>query len=111
MTKRGQETTMLRLSFYFKIPQNTTGGTIIGVVPRGLKSLQGDKKNLLKKSLLWEGQSFLNILTTSQKYSIGTTYDATRLSRDLPKKRSLSQLKSNRDRLRLQTTLYVKGVR
>ncbi|MDE0325923.1 MAG: DNA-processing protein DprA [Candidatus Poribacteria bacterium] len=43
----------------------SVGGKVIGVVPRGLKSLQGHKKNLLNKSLLREGQSFLNILTTS----------------------------------------------
>ena len=87
----------------------SVGGNVIGVVPRGLKSLQGHTKNLLKKSSLREGQSFLNTLTTSQKYSVGTIYDAMQLSRGFPKKRLLSQLRSDRDRLRLQTTLYVKG--
>ena len=69
------------------------------------------QKNLLKKSSLREGQFFLNTLTTSRKYSIGTIYDEMLLSLDFPKKRSLSQLKSDRDRLLLPTTLYVKGVR
>ena len=68
-------------------------------------------KNLLKKSSLREGQFFLNTLTTSRKYSIGTIYDEMLLSLDFPKKRSLSQLKSDRDRLLLPTTLYVKGVK
>ena len=86
-------------------------GKVVGVVPRGLKSLQGHKKNWLKKSLLREGQSFLNTLTTSQKYSVGTIYDAMQLSRDFPKKRLLSQQKNDPDRLRLPTTLYVRGVR
>ena len=89
----------------------SVGGNVIGVVPRGLKSLQGYKKNSLKNSSLRKGQSFLNTLMTSQKYSVGTIYDETQLSRDFPKKRSLSQLKSDRDRLRLPTTLYVKDVR
>ena len=83
----------------------SAGGNVIGVVPRGLKSLQGHTKNLLKKSSLPEGQSFLNTLTTFQKYSVGTIYDAMKLSLDFPKKRSLSQLKSDRDRLLPQTAL------
>ena len=69
------------------------------------------QKTLLKKSSLREGQFFLNTLTTSQKCSRDTIYDAMLLSLDFPKKRSLSQLKSDPDRLRLLTTLYVKGVR
>ena len=60
-------------------------GTVIGVVPRGLKSLRGHTKNLLKKSSLREGRSFLNTLTTSQKYSVGTIYDAMQLSRTFRK--------------------------
>ena len=81
----------------------SVGGNVIGVVPRGLKSLQGHTKKLAKKSSLREGQSFLNTLTTSQKYSVGTIYDAMQLSPDLPKKRSLSQLRNDPDRLRPQT--------
>ena len=44
------------------------------------------QKNLLRKSLLQEGQSFLNILTTTQRYSTGTFYDAMRLSLGLSEK-------------------------
>ena len=80
-------------------------GNVIGVVPRGLKSLQGQTKELVEKILLQAGQFFLNILTTSQKYPIVTIYDAMKLSRGCPKKRSLSQLRSDPDRLRPQTAL------
>ena len=41
-------------------------------------------KNLLKKSSLQEGQSFLNTLTTSQKCSRDTIYDAMQLSPGFP---------------------------
>ena len=80
-------------------------GTVIGVVPRGLKSLQGPTKKLAEKVFAAGGQSFLNILTTTQRYSTGTFYDAMRLSLDFPKKRSLSQRKRGPDRLRPQTAL------
>ena len=89
----------------------SVGGKVIGVVPRGLKSLQGYTKNSLKKSSRRAGQSFLSILTTSRKSLVGTICVATRLSRGSPKKRSLSQLKSSRDHLQLPTMLYVKDVR
>ena len=89
----------------------SAGSRVIGVVPRGLKSLQGHTKKLAEKIFAAGGQFFLNTLTTSRKYSIGTIYDEMLLSLDFPKKRSLSQLKSDRDRLLLPTTLYVKGVR
>ena len=63
------------------------------------------QKNLLRKSLLQAGQSFLSILTTSQKCSQDTIYDAMQLSLGFPKQRSLSPLRNDRDRLRPQTTL------
>ena len=89
----------------------SAGSRVIGVVPRGLKSLQGHTKKLAGKIFAAGGTVFSDTLTTSRKYSIGTIYDEMLLSLDFPKKRSLSQLKSDRDRLLLPTTLYVKGVR
>ena len=84
----------------------SVGGKVIGVVPCGLKSL-GDftRKNWLKKSSLRGVQSFLNILTTTQKYSVGTIYDEMKLSLDFPKKLSLLQLTSDPGRLQPQTAL------
>ena len=72
---------------------------------------EGIPKNLLRKSSLPEGQSFLNTLMTSQKYWVGTIYGAMQLSRGFPKKRLLSQLNRDPGRLRLLTTLYVKDVK
>ena len=89
----------------------SAGGNVIGVVPRGLKSLRGHTQKLAEKILRRVEPSFRSILTTSRKYSGGTICVATRLSRGSPKKRSLSRRKSDRDRLRLPTMLYVKDER
>ena len=58
-----------------------------------------------EKSLLREGQSFLNILITTQRYSTGTFYAEMKLSLDCPKRRSLSQRKRDRARLLPRTAL------
>ena len=89
----------------------SVGGNVMGVVPRGLKSLRDLTKELAEKSALPGEWSFQNILTISRKSFRDTICGATRLSLDSPKKLSLSRLASDRDHLRPQTALFSSGVR
>ena len=89
----------------------SAGSRVIGVVPRGLKSLQGHTKKLAEKIFAAGGTVF-----SEYPDDLAKIFNRHYLRRDaiitgLSEKRSLSQLKSDRDRLLLPTTLYVKGVR
>ena len=90
----------------------SVGGNVIGVVPRGLKSLQGHTKKLAKRIFAAGG-------TVLSEYpdDLSKIFSRHYLRRDaiitgLSEKTIIIRgLKSDRDRLRLPTTLYVKDVR
>ena len=80
-------------------------GTVIGVVPRGLKSLQGHTKQLAEK-VFATGGTVLSEYPDDLSKIFGRHY----LRRDAIIT-GLSELRNDPDRLRLPTTLYVKDVR
>ena len=89
----------------------SAAGKVIGVVPRGLKALRGHTKKLAER-IFNAGGIVLSEYPDDLSKIFGWHYlRRNAIITGLLRKRSLSQRKSDQDRLLLQTTLYVKGAR